>query len=96
MISQYLQILEIKTESPELISALNTLSDFYDDNNPAARRQLRSTIEQKGLDINKQFLAAAEGVIEVRSGTKPHHALLPSEVEGKAAAAHIPTHNVDL
>jgi hypothetical protein len=62
------QILEIKTESPEVISALNTLSGFYERNTPAERRQLRSAVEQRGLDINQRFLAAAETVIQVGSG----------------------------
>jgi hypothetical protein len=73
------QILEIKTESPDLVSALSTLSQFYDDNTPAARRALRSTIEQRGLDINQHFLGAAESVMQVQrppSCTAP--ALMPS------------------
>lgn len=60
------QILEIKTESQELIAALSTLSAIYQDNTPAARRHLRSTIEERGLGINEQFLEAAEGVTKVR------------------------------
>ena len=59
------QILEIKTESPDLIAALSTLSAVYPDNTPAARRHLRSTIEERGLGINEQFLEAAEGVTRV-------------------------------
>lgn len=61
------QILEIKTESQELIAALSTLSSIYPDNTPAARRHLRSTIEERGLGINEQFLAAAEGVTKVQA-----------------------------
>ena len=38
---------------------------MYPDNTPAARRHLRSTIEQRGLGINEQFLEAAEGVTRV-------------------------------
>jgi hypothetical protein len=60
-----MQILEIKTESQDLIAALSTLSAIYPDNTPAARRHLRSTIEQRGLGINEQFLEAAEGVTKV-------------------------------
>jgi hypothetical protein len=65
----FLQILEIKTESQELIAALSTLSAIYPDNTPAARRHLRSTIEERGLGINEQFLEAAEGVTKVRHCT---------------------------
>lgn len=52
-------------DSTELLNALNTLSEIYQDNTPAARRQLRSTIEQRGLQINDQFLEAADSVTKV-------------------------------
>uniref|UniRef100_A0A7S0RHC7 Conserved oligomeric Golgi complex subunit 6 n=1 Tax=Chlamydomonas leiostraca TaxID=1034604 RepID=A0A7S0RHC7_9CHLO len=59
------KILDIKTETPELIDSLSTLSSFYNDNTPASRRALRSTIEQRSLDINEKFITAAEAVIKV-------------------------------
>lgn len=62
---QSTQILDIKTESPEVVNALQTLSEFYDENTPAARRALRSTIERRGLAIHEHFLSAAESVIQV-------------------------------
>lgn len=48
-----------------MISSLQTLSSFYTDNTPAARRALRSTIEKRGLAINERFISAAESVIKV-------------------------------
>lgn len=63
------QILDIKTETPELINALSTLSTIIDDNTPAIRRQLRSIIESRSLDVSGQFLSAAETVIKVSSTT---------------------------
>lgn len=65
MLAVLSQILEIKTESQDLIAALSTLSAIYPDNTPAARRHLRSTIEERGLGINEQFLEAAESAIKV-------------------------------
>ena len=59
------QTLEIRTETPELLGALSTLSTFYDENTPAERRRLRATIERRGLHANEQFLSAAESVIQV-------------------------------
>ena len=59
------QILGTRTESPEILGALSTLSEFYDDNTPVARRRLRTTIEQNGLGINEQFIAAAKAIIKV-------------------------------
>jgi hypothetical protein len=45
------------------VGSLATLSTIYSDNTPAARRQLRSTIENEGVRINEDFLGAAERVI---------------------------------
>ena len=59
------QTLEIRTETPELLGALSTLSTFYDENTRAERRRLRATIERRGLHANEQFLSAAEAVIQV-------------------------------
>ncbi|GAB4822825.1 hypothetical protein N2152v2_009871 [Parachlorella kessleri] len=59
------KILDTKTEAPEIVGSLSTLSSFYAENTPAARRQLRSTIENEGVKINEEFLAAAESVIQV-------------------------------
>jgi hypothetical protein len=65
-VSRFLQIMEMRTEAPELVGSLATLSDFYTDNSPAARRRLRSTIENQGVHINEQFLETAQSVIKVR------------------------------
>ncbi|GFR52692.1 hypothetical protein Agub_g15319 [Astrephomene gubernaculifera] len=58
------KVLDIKTEAPELLGSLQTLSTFYNDNTPAARRGLRTTIEKRGLAINDRFIGAAESVIK--------------------------------
>ncbi|EXC31695.1 Conserved oligomeric Golgi complex subunit 6 [Morus notabilis] len=52
-----------RTESPDLIASLQTLSDFYSDNTPQARRNLRSTIEKRALSINLDFLAASDAAL---------------------------------
>ncbi len=48
------------------MGALSTLSTFYDENTPVARRRLRTTIEQHGLSITEQFTASAKAIIQVR------------------------------
>lgn len=53
------KVLETRTDSPDLLASLNTLSSFYSENTPHARRNLRSTIEKRGLSINEEFLAAS-------------------------------------
>ncbi|KAJ8774186.1 hypothetical protein K2173_009617 [Erythroxylum novogranatense] len=53
------KVLESRTDTPDLVASLNTLSSFYTDNTPQARRNLRSTIEKRSLQINRDFLHAA-------------------------------------
>lgn len=83
------QILDIKTETPELIDSLATLSTFYNENTAGSRRALRSTIEQRSLDINEKFIAAAEGVIKVgdASASSVQHACM-------RACLHVSMHHV--
>ena len=60
--------METRTEAPEVVGSLATLSGFYADNSPAARRRLRSTIENQGVAVNEDFLAAAQTVLQVGAG----------------------------
>ncbi|KAG5524500.1 hypothetical protein RHGRI_031234 [Rhododendron griersonianum] len=53
------KVLETRTDTPDLLASLNTLSSFYADNNPHGRRNLRSTIEKRSLSINHEFLLAS-------------------------------------
>ncbi|CAL9147014.1 unnamed protein product [Musa hybrid cultivar] len=53
------KVLETRTDSPDLLSSLSTLSTFYADNTPQARRNLKSSIEQRALAINHHFLDAS-------------------------------------
>ncbi|CAL9106719.1 unnamed protein product [Musa textilis] len=53
------KVLETRTDSPDLLSSLATLSTFYADNTPQARRNLKSSIEQHALAINHHFLDAS-------------------------------------
>lgn len=66
------QILEIKTEQQDLVSALNTLSTFYEDNTSAARRSLRSNVEKRGLQIYSTFLSAAGDAIKALDAVQGH------------------------
>ncbi|XWS62266.1 hypothetical protein CRYUN_Cryun07bG0195500 [Craigia yunnanensis] len=54
------KVLECRTDSPEVVASLNTLSTFYNENTPQARRNLRSTIEKRSLQINLDFLRASQ------------------------------------
>ena len=61
-----LQILETRTEAPELLGALQTLSTFYgEDNSPNARRQLQDATVKRGLQVNQEFLAGASALLQV-------------------------------
>ncbi|EGC29085.1 hypothetical protein DICPUDRAFT_43332 [Dictyostelium purpureum] len=50
------KVLEIKLDSKDLSNALEELSTFYTANSISARRNLRSEIEKRYLDINIEFL----------------------------------------
>ncbi|XP_068664002.1 conserved oligomeric Golgi complex subunit 6 [Aristolochia californica] len=54
------KVLESRTDSPDLLASLNTLSTFYTENNQQARRNLRSSIEERALSINEEFLLSSE------------------------------------
>lgn len=53
------KVLETKTDNPDLLASLGTLSSFYTDNTPRTRRNLKSTIETRSLDLNHLFLDAS-------------------------------------
>ncbi|TXG59207.1 hypothetical protein EZV62_017036 [Acer yangbiense] len=61
------KVLESRTETPDLLASLKTLSSFYTDNTPQARRNLRSTIEKRSLSINLDFLYASNSAQQVLS-----------------------------
>nr|CAH7741535.1 unnamed protein product [Callosobruchus chinensis] len=53
------KILELRFENDQdTLDALGQLSTFYTNNTLHARRNLRSQIEKRNLDINKEFLAS--------------------------------------
>ncbi|XP_052210726.1 conserved oligomeric Golgi complex subunit 6 [Diospyros lotus] len=54
------KVLETRTETGDLVASLATLSTFYTENSPHARRDLRSTIEKRSLSINHEFLQASD------------------------------------
>lgn len=59
------KVLETRTDNPDLLASLGTLSSFYTDNTPRTRRNLKSTIETRSLDLNHLFLAASLPAQEV-------------------------------
>ncbi|XP_058074073.1 conserved oligomeric Golgi complex subunit 6 [Magnolia sinica] len=58
------KVLESRTDTPDVLASLYTLSTFYTDNSHQARRNLRSTIEKRSLSINHEFLLASEAAQE--------------------------------
>lgn len=53
------KVLETRTDTADLLASLNTLSEFYTENTPHSRRNLRSTIEKRSLSINEEFLLSS-------------------------------------
>ncbi|CAG9822334.1 unnamed protein product [Phaedon cochleariae] len=59
------KIIQTRIETDqEALDALKQLSTFYTENSLQARRNLRSQIEKRSLDINQQFLASFSEVKE--------------------------------
>lgn len=50
------KILETRIDGQEVVTALETLSQFYGKNTLQARRNLRGIVEKRGLEINSNFL----------------------------------------
>ena len=49
------KVVEMRLDAPELAVALQQLCEFYGPNTLENRRNLRATIERRGVDVNKQF-----------------------------------------
>jgi hypothetical protein len=62
------KVLETRTDSPDLLASLGALSTFYVHNTPQARRNLKSSVEQRSLAINRHFLDASLPAQKVRAG----------------------------
>lgn len=57
------KILETKfDQNRELLEPLKGLSDFYGANTPAARRNLRSQVERRNVEMNQEFVNMLEGL----------------------------------
>jgi hypothetical protein len=61
------KVLETRTDSPDLLASLGALSTFYVHNTPQARRNLKSSVEQRSLAINRHFLDASLPAHKVRA-----------------------------
>lgn len=59
------KVLETRTDTADLLASLNTLSEFYTENTPHFRRNLRSTIEKRSLSINEEFLLSSAAAQKV-------------------------------
>jgi hypothetical protein len=76
------KVLSIKTDAPDLLEALGTLSELYDTNTASNRRRLRAIIDRNSVAINLDFLDETKDVVAVRdcqacgfrcSGGQPDH-----------------------
>ena len=76
------KVLETRTDSADVLTALEALGELFPDNTAAARRGLRATVEAQGLAINEALVAAAEPVQARRWGLSA-----PSEGAGRRTSA---------
>jgi len=59
------KVLSLRTDSAEMLGALESLASFYSEENTLdARRNLRSEIEQRGLALSESFLGEMETIDE--------------------------------
>lgn len=56
------KVLDIRTESLEVLNSLAALSGVYQNNSTASRRQLKANIEERSISTLEQFLYAAQAV----------------------------------
>ncbi|KAK2077228.1 hypothetical protein QBZ16_004862 [Prototheca wickerhamii] len=64
------KILETRTDGPELRTCLEALSSIYPENTVAARRALRSTIDDQALEQALDFLSGLDGVVAALDGVQ--------------------------
>eukprot|EP00842_Homolaphlyctis_polyrhiza_P003299 jgi/Hompol1/3970/HPOL_003418-RA len=55
-------ILYLSLDDQEIQTALSSLSNFYSENTPAARRNLKSSIERKIVGVHKEFLSSFDAL----------------------------------
>lgn len=58
------QVLETRTDTPDIVAALSSLSEFYHENHPKARQHLRAAIDERSVEINASLLQEAKHVME--------------------------------
>jgi len=56
-----------------VLDSLAALSGLYQENSTASRRQLKASIEERGINNLEQFLSAAQAVIGVWAGMQMWH-----------------------
>ena len=54
------KVLDLRTDSPAMIDALDSIAPFWGDNTLEARRNLRSELEERNVELANRFLEAFE------------------------------------
>ena len=60
------ELLQLDLEEGQFLEALENVSDILPENTAQNRRKLKSTVEQRQVDINLEFLQAAQAFMSVR------------------------------
>jgi len=66
------KVVETRLDAPELAIALQQLSEFYGPNTLENRRNLRSTIERRSVDVNKKFVGCFADVMAKLERVEQH------------------------
>ena len=62
------KVLDLRTDSPAMIDALDSIAPFWGDNTLEARRTLRAELEERNVELANRFLDAFAGIVTVSVG----------------------------
>ena len=79
------RVLELRSDTPEMTEALDTITDFWSGNTAENRRNLRSDLERSNVAAAEEFLAAFAPVRTALLSTERRAASLETQIGGVLA-----------
>jgi len=95
--SQVKKVLDTRVEAPELSVALKELSAFYGPNTLESRRNLRSSIERRGVQVSQNLVEVFGGVMQQLDkidGDVAQLAVCTQRMQERIKAAHANTSQI--
>ncbi|KAJ1479685.1 hypothetical protein T484DRAFT_1813428 [Baffinella frigidus] len=94
---QVKKVVDMRLDAPELAVALKELSEFYGPNTLENRRNLRSSIERRGVEVSKRLVSTFGDVMKKLDMVEGHVAVLAecsTRMQQRIQAAHATTSQV--